>query len=542
MSQKQAGKFRRMFVQPDDFNLLDVPEDAETAPAPPAETTTTRSKAPPCVPPEADLPDTTSPPPPLSLTEPGDHEDSPPAAPETPEHPPPPTEGSDGTSRAAETGRPRSGLQEAPTEPFPKPAAPQQRPPELKHAPAPTAPQTRRKPRAPGALRGVGPAEKGALLLERIRTGQSIHDHPFFDAYLSGAYLHGADLSCGQLQRVDFSGADLRGADLRESDLRGANLSKADLRGADLRGCRLELVRLEGADLRQARLSDLFLGTSGLMTRADLRGADLSGTELSATMSGARIDHRTYVASGWSPVQLAEASLIGMVIDEIERFPRLARAEVSGVQGGMFLQLSTPLTFQDRFVLQGMLCALLGPDCGGRLDALSGCRLLLTAAPRLDLTAVSAFLSDRPWEREAIDDEERALLSKLDRFLPTDFLRNELSFLADRVTDIALHRSDRTLIWQTPSKPSEALGHLLLKLFIPVELRWWLAILPDGKLIVRDLPEQESAPEAVVRAALSALKRRSRIDAALFRSLIEERPRQGAEIRAVAALWGVDLR
>ena len=46
----------------------------------------------------------------------------------------------------------------------------------------------------------------------------------------------------------------------------------------------------------------------------------------------------------------------------------------------------------------------------------------------------------------------------------------------------------------------------------------------------------------MVRAALSVLVRHERIDAALFHSLIEERSRQDAEIRAVAALWDVDLR
>ena len=566
MSQKRARTFRRMFGQPDGFNLLDVPEDAVVAPNSPPETNTTSSEepseSPPSSPLDAELPDDHIPPS-LSLTETSEAADAPPppaaakntarvsASPAPPEVDAPHSTDS-GVESNPTIERWQSVLNESPTEPLPKhrkssvPSSTRITPPhsvpERVETPTRSAHQIRRKPRAPGALRGIGPAEKGAQLLKRIRAGESIHNHPFFDAHLAGASLHGADLSCGQLQRVDFSGADLRGADMRESDLRGANLSQADLRGADMRGCRLELVRLEGADLRQANLSDLLLATSGLMNHADLRGANLSGTELSATMSGARVDLHTYMASSWTPAHLVKAHQIGMIIDEIERFPRLARAEIVGIEGGMTLQFSTPLSFQDRFVLQGLIAAVLGPDCGCHLDELSGNRLLLTAVPQSNLTEVAEFLSTRMWERGALDENEQALLSQLERLLPTDFLRNELSFLVDRLTSITLQRAERTPSWRLTTEPLDALRHLLLKLFIPVELRWWLAVLPNGKELVRGLPKQETTPEAVVHAALAALSRHNRIDIALFRSLIDERQRQGAEIRAVAALWGVDLR
>lgn len=189
-----------------------------------------------------------------------------------------------------------------------------------------------------------------------------------------------------------------------------------------------------------------------------------------------------------------------------------------------------------------MICAVLGPDCSGQLDALSSNRLLLTADDQTDLAAVAAFLSSRLWAREAADDDEQALLSRLGRLLPSDFLRNELSFLADRLTEIVLHQPERMQRWHTPIKPLDALLHLLLKLFIPFELRWWLAVLPCGKQIVCGLSEPEATPEEVTHAALTTLAARDRIDAALFHSLITERRRQEAEIRAVAALWDVDLR
>lgn len=556
MSKKRSRALRRIFAQPNDFNLLDVPEDRPSVPEDAASTPTSprgQAAADPQVPPDTTPSPDDSAASPTSLNDPRDAEVTPTAmGPDGQAPAPAHVVGGDGAPRDTEPRPAHSILHESPTEPLPVPTAAPTPPAPRRHAdrgvppraaePLRAAPQIRRKPRAPGALRGFSPAEKGEQLLRRVRAGESIHDHSFFDAALPGASLYGADLSCGQLQRVNFSGADLRGADLQESDLRGADLSMADLRGADLRGCRLELVRLEGADLRQANLSDLVLATSGLMSRADLRGADLSGTELSATMSGARINHHTYMASGWTPAHIAQAHQLGMLIDELERFPRLARAEVLGIEAGMLLQFSTPLTFQDRFVLQGMICAVLGPDCDCHLDTLSGNRLLLTTSQQTNLAVLAEHLSSRAWEQAGSEREESALLSQLERLLPGDVLRNELSALTDRLTSITLHRSGETMDWRPSIEPLDALRHLLLKLFIPIELRWWLAVLPGGKSIVHGLPEQEAAPKVIVRAALFALTERDLIDAALFCSLIAERQRQEAEIRAVAALWGVDLR
>ena len=70
---------------------------------------------------------------------------------------------------------------------------------------------------------------------------------------------------------------------------------------------------------------------------------------------------------------------------------------------------STPLSFQDRFILQGLIAAVLGPDCSGRLDELSGNRLLLTADIQSNLSEVAELLSVRMWEREASDEDEQAV-------------------------------------------------------------------------------------------------------------------------------------
>ena len=66
---------------------------------------------------------------------------------------------------------------------------------------------------------------------------------------LSGANLHGADLSYANLHGADLSYACLHGADLR-----GANLHGANLRGANLHGANLCHADLRGADLRHADL------------------------------------------------------------------------------------------------------------------------------------------------------------------------------------------------------------------------------------------------------------------------------------------------
>jgi hypothetical protein len=63
-------------------------------------------------------------------------------------------------------------------------------------------------------------------------------------AYLTGAYLRGANLSEANLSGAHLRRADFSGANLSEANLSGANLQRSilidtDLRGADLTGCRV---------------------------------------------------------------------------------------------------------------------------------------------------------------------------------------------------------------------------------------------------------------------------------------------------------------
>ena len=172
---------------------------------------------------------------------------------------------------------------------------------------------------------------------------------------------------------------------------------------------------------------------------------------------------------------------------------------------------------------------------------LSNNRLTLTSELSVDLAEVAEALSSRLWEREADDDSESALLSQINRMLPSPTLRNELSGIVDRLDCIELHNQGNAMNWRPPTEPANALRHLLLKLFIPIELRWWLAVVPHGKQLVRSLPGKDATPQAIVTAAIAGLEHRGCIDARLFSSLIEERRRREPEIRSVAALWNVEI-
>lgn len=65
--------------------------------------------------------------------------------------------------------------------------------------------------------------------------------------YLRNAYLHGADLSHGNLSKVFLRGADLSNGYLSHADLWDADLRDANLCGADLRGTNLGAANLGGA-------------------------------------------------------------------------------------------------------------------------------------------------------------------------------------------------------------------------------------------------------------------------------------------------------
>ncbi|MFT4974185.1 MAG: hypothetical protein ACI8S6_000067 [Myxococcota bacterium] len=380
------------------------------------------------------------------------------------------------------------------------------------------------------------------LLLQHVDAGTAVDRLIFSEVNLRGTKLRAADLRGAVLQQAELQGADLRGAELQGADLRRADLSGADLRGADLREVQLGMALLTNADMRFADLRGVLLVSIRDMTGADLRGADLSGVDVTESMHGARLDEQTYFRSGWSTVHLVAARACGVELEGLDRLPLEARQELSGTTEGLILSFASPLNFMDQYVLRGAICATLGPDAGCVIRVRireRGGEVQITAEHG-ELTEIAEALHGRAWERAPDSEDERALNRRLFEVFPHARLINELSSLVDRLERIELNDPSGTIQWRPPVDPRTVLQHLLLKLFIPVELRWWLGCVPGGKQLVRELPGTQTAPELVVSAAIHSLERRDRIDAALFASLIEERRRREPEIRAVARLWGVE--
>lgn len=86
---------------------------------------------------------------------------------------------------------------------------------------------------------------------------------------LTGADLHGAELSGATLIEADLSGTDLSAGSLANAQLIDANLggivlNKADLQSAALSGANLDMAILERADLRGAKLDGTYLYGSNL--------------------------------------------------------------------------------------------------------------------------------------------------------------------------------------------------------------------------------------------------------------------------------------
>jgi len=127
-------------------------------------------------------------------------------------------------------------------------------------------------------------------------------------ANLSGVKLARAGLQRADLWRADLSGADVFCADLSDANLREANFSEANLRRADLRdanllGANLGEADLERSILRRASLHGARLGGANL-SRADLSIADLSWAEFRrANLNKARVDFATFGQNDLSEVQ-----------------------------------------------------------------------------------------------------------------------------------------------------------------------------------------------------------------------------------------------
>ena len=132
-------------------------------------------------------------------------------------------------------------------------------------------------------------------ILPRLKIGRTPDEfvlHPPVD--LSGADLHGCNLSHLYLDGVNFEGADLRDAKLHMSKLRCVNLqeahmertwlnravfSKANLRSAHLEDALVMATDLAEADLRYSHLQGANLARAVLL-KTKLQGANLTGANV----------------------------------------------------------------------------------------------------------------------------------------------------------------------------------------------------------------------------------------------------------------------
>jgi len=81
-----------------------------------------------------------------------------------------------------------------------------------------------------------------------------------------------------------------------------------------------------------------------------------------------------------------------------------------------------------------------------------------------------------------------------------------------------------------------ALFDLLSSMFTPDELQRFIALLPDGSMLLSDLPSGTSAAASVMEV-VKVLERYGWIDQQLFAELSVARPRRSGEIDQVAAMF-----
>ncbi|WP_050431825.1 DUF2169 family type VI secretion system accessory protein [Chondromyces crocatus] len=237
----------------------------------------------------------------------------------------------------------------------------------------------------PAASVEVAPSVRGTDLresplrleiLERLRTGRSIHDLALADADLEGIDFRGVVLS-----RCNFKGARLlrcgfAGARLSEAQLAGADLTEADLTGADLTGADLSRAVLARARLDEARLVDANLGGArgpgasfagasaaratfarGVWESASFKRMDAP----SADFGGATLDGASFEEATLTEVSLEDARGVET------RFERAqmpdARAQGMVLEKGSLEGVVAPRSHWDGATLRG--CSLAGADLEG---------------------------------------------------------------------------------------------------------------------------------------------------------------------------------
>ena len=235
-----------------------------------------------------------------------------------------------------------------------------------------------RKKKLPLPHEGMTPEARGALFLQYVEAevplvsarGVAVN---FSEASLVGADLHELDLTEAMLDRARLDGADMAGisamlAHLTDASFKGANLQGAMLREAFLGGADFTDADLEGADLGEAHVHGAIFRGANLrgaqFDGADLEGANFEGarnlTLIEAT--GARISKVTYERSGWDADTLRALVAMGAEVVGLNEFPADAVRAVILKNDGLTLTFAARLSRVDRFMVDGMIIGVLGPE------------------------------------------------------------------------------------------------------------------------------------------------------------------------------------
>lgn len=203
----------------------------------------------------------------------------------------------------------------------------------------------------------VAASLKDVELRDARLVGTNLSGANLFRARMPGAHLIGADLGGANLLAADLSGSLAMEADFSNTRLWQANLEGADLRNAIMHGASMIGVRLQGANLLGADL-----------TAVDLSDAVMDGTRIDAppddvgAATNCSIDAATYFASGWDSYTLAAWVDAGARLRDPENFPPEAVDFVKSRGEGLTLYFRAPLETFDRFLVDAVIFAVLGPD------------------------------------------------------------------------------------------------------------------------------------------------------------------------------------
>lgn len=235
-----------------------------------------------------------------------------------------------------------------------------------------------RKKKLPHPSEELTPLARGELLLRYIAAEASLLSGEGEPLNFARSMLVGADL-----HELDLSGTLLDESRLDEADLSGTVAMQAQLSGASFRGANLQCAMLReallgNADFTEANLEEADLGEAilhGAVFRcANLYGAQLDGANLegacfdgaknlhTAEVTGARISKVTYDRSAWTPETLRRLVERGIEVVGLNEFPADAVRAVILRGDGLTLTFAAKLSRVDRFMVDGLIVGVLGPD------------------------------------------------------------------------------------------------------------------------------------------------------------------------------------